>query len=162
MILRTAKFARRNQRMVNDKAMNLKAELPMFAYYSNAPDRPFCPACTHNRSHTVDLKSRYTHTITLCCWFEVEVYSPYFHRSHTVDLKSRYTNTKMTGGTPEVRSVKINLIDFWHLAFDLIDFWHLTFNLIDFWHLTLLIFVIWHLTLLIFDIWNLTLLIFDI
>ena len=29
---------------------------------------------------------------------------------------------KMTGGTPEVRSVKINLIDFLHLTFDLIDF----------------------------------------
>ena len=43
---------------------------------------------------------------------------------------------KMTGGTPEVRSVKINLIDFWHLKFDLVYFWHLTFDLIDFWHLT--------------------------
>ena len=43
---------------------------------------------------------------------------------------------KMTGGTPEVRSIKSNLIDFWHLTFDLIDFWHLTFDLIDFWHLT--------------------------
>ena len=64
VILKTAMFARRNQRIVNDKAMILKAELPMFAYYSNAPDSPFCPACTHNRSHTVDLKSRYTNTNT--------------------------------------------------------------------------------------------------
>ena len=39
---------------------------------------------------------------------------------------------KMTGGTPEVRSVKINLIDFWHLTFDLIDFLHFTFDLVDF------------------------------
>jgi len=42
---------------------------------------------------------------------------------------------KMTGGTPEVRSVKINLIDFWHLTFDLIDFLHFTFGLVDFLHL---------------------------
>ena len=39
---------------------------------------------------------------------------------------------KMTGGTPEVRSVKINLINFWHLTFDLIDFLHFTFDLVDF------------------------------
>ena len=38
--------------------VTFKDELPMFAYYSDAPDSPFCPACTHNRSHTVDLKSR--------------------------------------------------------------------------------------------------------
>ena len=40
--------------------VTFKDELPMFAYYSDAPDSPFCPACTHNRSHTVDLKSRLT------------------------------------------------------------------------------------------------------
>ena len=91
---------------------------------------------------------------------------------------------KMTGGTPEVRFVKNNLIDFWHLVFDLIDFWHLTFDfidfftfniwpywfltfeiwpywfltfdLIDFWHLTFDLIDFWHLTLLSFDIWHLT------
>ena len=52
MIWKTAIFAW-------DKIVILKADLPMFAYYSNAPDSPYCPTCTHNRSHTVDLKSRY-------------------------------------------------------------------------------------------------------
>ena len=35
-----------------------KDELPKYTYYSSAPESPFCPTCTHNRSHTVDLKSR--------------------------------------------------------------------------------------------------------
>ena len=50
--------------------------------------------------------------------------------------KKLLSELKMTGGTPEVRSVKINLIDFWHLTFDLIDFLTLTFDLIDFCFLT--------------------------
>ena len=42
--------------------------------------------------------------------------------------------SKMTGGTPEVRSVKINLIDFWHLTFDLIDYiWHSNNGPMDQW-----------------------------
>ena len=61
-------------------------------------------------------------------------------------LKELLMELKMTWGTPEVRSVKINLIDFWHLKFDLIDFWHLTFDLIDFWHSTFDLIDFWHLT----------------
>ena len=48
--------------------------------------------------------------------------SKHFHQKKVVKNCQTLVqqNSKMTGGTPEVRSVKINLIDF--LTFDLIDF----------------------------------------